>query len=1839
MHQNLIRREAAEFIKDYLNDKGMWLPGETDDIEYNFVALLQQFKQEFDSDTRIGGSFREHLLASFTTDPDRFTQLRQRLNLPIQIPLTQVVSFVEALIADNNPERIAHYDDFFLWNSVQDLLRINTRFEKQMEDRRLHHFIQNQAADEYRSIVETVSNAIDFSYADGVVDVSISKDGYTVRDYGKGMGQIELFEKLLIPYASGTRAIDRAAIGKFGLGFYTVFSHLSEDGDRVQVKSYNKGIGYQLDFIYRSGEIYFTPSFQNEVNSGTEISVYSTNFDPVSAEETLRSHIELKRNATVLLENNYSIEEETESTTDHINDLSGFEQVAIKHSDIEESALLFSSQKARESTGTVSFLINGITVEKHKLRGSNVPLNIGLDFPYTASLPEARNEVRFDGIVVRSFESFIESIAQQKIDSEEKIRLFNAVAESLQFFAKRYGSNPKTLQLLFLKISQELKSISQNGNIQLLPDIPGIENIQVIGRVSYVSVAISGFSLSDIPEIRKIPNFNSDSQVLYVADFKEGTNEPTVIYKNVIILDQKVYEKHKDAPVLLNTYLTELSRLHEIHGKVEITKEVKVEKEECNIEYPLNLERPLPQTAFISATQKITQTSLFELINYPDGHRNVSSDYFSDMFFYGRMYVLEDFKKLLSAFLLGIDTGNITGLIQKEITVDEFLKINNLESDRDINCANVLVNSRSRELFKLRKVVSFYTQINSIEPTQLSSNEILSWFVTFKSSVLKQDFISSFSKETQDLLDCCTTPGEFWQGSKSRIQQQIDRLKRSSRKNIHEVVFLLLLREKLNAVKDLYEYYLVVEANTDIEEVLNEYLAIDWIADSVNCQPTQLGDYTRAFVSVIRSMDDPKMYLETVIKPLLSQFPYISRLAVFELLLASVDRDTMIRMNLSSKYSSWVEYYANRNAKKSDWKHSHESYKEKGQRFSTQGFEVLSRLNTSITQLTQLPMVREVTQNNQRKMHNILTNSSNTDPMRKYGGNEFRQLAPSRNIFFDPQPYLTSFSDEQLQSLEQKLRVSFNSREMSSDNIETFCFILQSSLRFAHLDSEQFAFALDLAIADDDYSPGLDVNEACMQPYLFDTNIFQELFENRWIFSVTDLNDFVLFWRTINKKSSDADSIKISNEHLKKLLVIFEALSYKSKETRESLLKTMQTASYYMHSNSYYYFRNKHINMGEVPPEIRPFVIYFRSDQKETIAEESLLKDVKNGNQNLLTKISLAKRMHSPRFIAAIQSGSIAEFVTDVTDGKNSLVSRRELIHAVNHLPTGDPYLFLRELLQNVVDVVTQTGEQHDVQVRDFYTGDDYVVEVSDPIGMSPETALADLIVPGSSSKNHSQLGQFGIGFLSVLKDAKKVEIVTDDGSKRTEIELLPVYSQSNELIDFNVRYSFSDSVEKGTTIRKHMNFSEGAIESAFLEDAVYRYSRYVDSKQVKIHHNEKQVNTQQSVLSAIDHEILGRVEVLNSNESALLQGSLFVCDLPEYLQEVIPKSLHSLYKKFGLVINVSKEVELLRTRNDIARKQLYIEHFKQVLPRLFIEAILLRYTSGSFDFSLIPYDFYWFDGSPAKSNWAVEDWIEQDANCINTGGVVDYANYYNEFSLLQLLVSIQQFEYDSKKYSLREIIILARDGKLKDFNFLPEQVKKNLNQAKSRDTHIRFIDRTERPERRISQIPVSQEMSEKSQTHVAFLWLVEQLTPLSMREEITIEYYNLPNETKAHASPYLKSKGWNLKIDHFEYEVKRLYEFLQNREWNWDMNNLLSSIFRTSTHEDTHIRQGSYCDNPRYAGWAGSHNSIFIADQLKIMGEVLYEIDVKTLLNGLKQFNSSYMESPKLLRELGYYS
>ncbi|MBU3760044.1 MAG: hypothetical protein FGM27_08995 [Candidatus Omnitrophica bacterium] len=155
--------------------------------------------------------------------------------------------------------------------------------------------------------------------------------------------------------------------------------------------------------------------------------------------------------------------------------------------------------------------------------------------------------------------------------------------------------------------------------------------------------------------------------------------------------------------------------------------------------------------------------------------------------------------------------------------------------------------------------------------------------------------------------------------------------------------------------------------------------------------------------------------------------------------------------------------------------------------------------------------------------------------------------------------------------------------------------------------------------------------------------------------------------------------------------------------------------------------------------------------------------------------------------------------------------AQRNLLHSV-HFYTGEPRVYVRELIQNVLDEIKQRKlrsvgrKQLEISIFRDQRSKMLAVNFKDKLGVRFLDLIQTLLIPGASSKRLKEelLGRFGHGFFSIFQNAKAVTIRTSTGNGSSYlIQLEPYWNIENdrvEDIDFIVQ-EIKVKTEPGTEI------------------------------------------------------------------------------------------------------------------------------------------------------------------------------------------------------------------------------------------------------------------------------------------------------------------------------------------------------------------------------------------------------------------------------------------------------
>ena len=481
-------------------------------------------------------------------------KLREILNLPNWIQLELMVSVIDTAekIRQGKPdfyERIVNYFEPNL--DAQNLLREKGR---DVKDRFLANIINNQSPEKYRSIVELVSNAVDASItaenSNLNIKVNLEPNGYTVIDNGIGMSPEIILSKLLIPTISGKSG--DTTIGRFGVGFYTALSHLQTNEDLVRVTTNAGEQAYSITFqkrAERGDRVCLNIQSLDNAPKGTKIEVQATDFKAEKAKEYLEESLKFNTNADISM-NHCGVDYA-------VNNLSELKRINIEAtSEHSKTEILYSLNDNKSnldnSACVVHLIVNGVTIEKQEITGTNLPKSLALNFPIESELAESRNELAVNDTVLSAAKLMVDSvILAEDLTEERKITLLNAfypVTKKIQ------DSNSNKDFNLVTYIQDSFRDI-KNPESVYLPNSPEFQVLKLVNHALFINPGIVSTELTDVNGIAKAANFKtnpSNPHKLYLAEFNDPDQIMIQSEKKIIL--NSTYYSEANIPIWNNIF-------------------------------------------------------------------------------------------------------------------------------------------------------------------------------------------------------------------------------------------------------------------------------------------------------------------------------------------------------------------------------------------------------------------------------------------------------------------------------------------------------------------------------------------------------------------------------------------------------------------------------------------------------------------------------------------------------------------------------------------------------------------------------------------------------------------------------------------------------------------------------------------------------------------------------------------------------------------------------------------------------------------------------------------------------------------------------------------------------------------------------------------------------------------------------------------------------------------------------------------------------------------------------------------------------------------------------------
>ncbi len=623
-----------------------------------------------------------------------------------------------------------------------------------------------------------------------------------------------------------------------------------------------------------------------------------------------------------------------------------------------------------------------------------------------------------------------------------------------------------------------------------------------------------------------------------------------------------------------------------------------------------------------------------------------------------------------------------------------------------------------------------------------------------------------------------------------------------------------------------------------------------------------------------------------------------------------------------------------------------------------------------------------------------------------------------------------------------------------------------------------------------------------------------------------------------------------------------------------------------------------------IPEKIRPLIEFLRVDEHSILAESHEWIEFNAQNGFTLSKLIQTKRLNE----SAMQkfngnSAELFDMVDAKTADKRQEHIQREIIHPIYYQSVNNPYLFIRELVQNAHDAVIKKdhpGEKEKEVLIDIFSRNDKEVtlRMEDHIGMSLQEVLNYFLIPGESTKLNDKetIGYFGQGLFTLFRGSKEVILKTGKGDGiATKLRITPLKDGKGMTADLNLNIEQEQSDFKGTVIERTVDTEYPTVEAAYIKNAACTFTSLVNADVINVKLNNSRVNDAQRKLASVEVPELGEISIYDAPNNVVTQRGLFVKSIDrDYTTGM--HDIETLLNKKGYVINIPDNVHLTRSRNEIARKQEILSQMKEYMPLLKLKSYIEIFRQDMIKGHVIqldnlPYDyFYW--------PYPTEGKIVEDANKLRNGEpITDVSNYLKRGDLISLLVLLPVVEIDDKAWSLAELKEASLNDKSpledeKKYEKIPSVIANKLLEGKKTHKQMTSARHESSAEGKIApdfkleswesqpgfvreliskNIDAYKQMEKKADEYNA---LVKE-SPKSATDIETAFYYE-PN-SKAHAAQGFGNIGWNL----IHWQGWQMSPFKSENPTDRQ----LEEFINIWSHERAHIyeRSGSFSHNPGF--------------------------------------------------------
>ncbi|MFH1776169.1 MAG: site-2 protease family protein [Candidatus Omnitrophota bacterium] len=532
---------------------------------------------------------------------------------------------------------------------------------------------------------------------------------------------------------------------------------------------------------------------------------------------------------------------------------------------------------------------------------------------------------------------------------------------------------------------------------------------------------------------------------------------------------------------------------------------------------------------------------------------------------------------------------------------------------------------------------------------------------------------------------------------------------------------------------------------------------------------------------------------------------------------------------------------------------------------------------------------------------------------------------------------------------------------------------------------------------------------------------------------------------------------------------------------------------------------------------------------------------------------------------------------------------------------SANRYIFLREFIQNVMDVAKTEEVEPDRRILDITVSkqnDDVLVSFEDELGMDIEVILNYLLIPNNSSKRDIEglIGHFGQGFFTALRESKEVYIKSSRGDGRVVyVRLVPLREQG-KVMDIDVSIDVKTEDYQGTRIVWVKESLAPELEAAFIQSNLVTYGCLVDPADLKIYWRDRLINIEKQLLGSTSIPF-GELSVYYlPGENIVTHNGLYLKEVDNDYTQFIPKLVRDALLKMGIVVDLPAGIKLVRDRSDIIAKDSVLTEIGPAITSLSISILIQLFAKGKIDLSIIPYDFI-----VSAGHYSIPSFVKDDLEKINKGENIDLTRYQDsDTCLAMLLVSIPFISVDNKEglYSLKDVLDMLAWKEIK-IGDLPDEIAEYINSGFQEEKETTKLQESHAQQRDFSIIQhdrrLPEEVDKSLDTYWAFAEIVSNIASQVMDREISLGFYCKADGSAAHALRGMDSFAWN--ILNLNGRISELSEFIQGQKDISEIQDLIRDLHGTISHEAVHLVEGSN-------EW--THNSDFYQKQAELVAKMV---------------------------------